>query len=126
MNLLAENTGGKAFYNRNDLDKAIYDGVTDGSTYYLLGYYPENKKWDGKFRKVQIKATRGGVKLRYRLGYYAADPQPAEIKPNTNQLHRALGDALRLGGPPLTSPFFAAGECPPAPPRQTTIPVYSS
>ncbi len=123
MNLLAENTGGKAFYNRNDLDKAIYDGVTDGSTYYLLGYYPENKKWDGKFRKVQVKVTRGGVKLRTRLGYYAADPQPVEIKPNTKQRDRDLGDALRLGGPTLTSLFFEAGVMPPTPQSQNKITV---
>src|SRR5579859_6925526 len=123
MNLLAENTGGKAFYNRNDLDKAIYDGVTDGSTYYLLGYYPDNKTWDGKFRKVQIKVARGGVKLRYRLGYYAADPQPAEIKPNSKQRDRDLGEALRLGAPVSTSLFFEVAVMPPSPKNQNKVTI---
>jgi hypothetical protein len=123
MNLLAENTGGKAFYNRNDLDKAILEGVTDGSTYYLLGYYPDNKKWDGKFRKIQIKANRGGVKLRYRLGYFAADPQPADIKPNLKQRDRDLGEALRLGGPTSTSLFFEAGVIPPTPQSQNQVTI---
>jgi len=123
MNLLAENTGGKAFYNRNDLDKAIYDGVTDGSTYYLLGYYPDNKTWDGKFRKVQIKVNREGVKLRYRLGYYAADPQPVEIKPNLKQRDRDLGEALRLGAPISTSLFFEAAVMPPSPKNQNKVTI---
>ena len=43
MNDLADRTGGRAFYNRNDLDGAVRDSITDGSTYYTLGYYPENK-----------------------------------------------------------------------------------
>lgn len=123
MNLLAENTGGKAFYNRNDLDKAIFEGVTDGSTYYLLGYYPENKKWDGKFRKVQIKINREGVKLRYRLGYYAADPQPGEIKPDNKKRDRDLGDALRLGAPMLTSLFFEVGVMAPTAQSQNKVTV---
>lgn len=121
MNVLAENTGGKAFYNRNDLDKAIYDSVTDGSTYYMLGYYPENKKWDGKFRKVQIKVNRPGIKLRYRLGYYASDPQPIAAKPNPKQRARDLGEALSLDQPNSTALFFAAGVLPPSAQTQNQV-----
>ena len=40
MNTLAERTGGKAFYNNNDLAKAIQSSLDDGATYYTLGYYP--------------------------------------------------------------------------------------
>jgi hypothetical protein len=42
--------------------------MEDGSTYYTLGYYPENKDWNSAFRKIQIKLQRNGVKLRYRIG----------------------------------------------------------
>ncbi len=73
MNDLADRTGGRAFYNRNDLDGAVRDSITDGSTYYTLGYYPENKDWNGGFRNIQVKLKRGGVKLRYRIGYFAVD-----------------------------------------------------
>jgi VWFA-related protein len=40
MEDLAARTGGKAFYGSNSLAKAIAKGITDGSTYYELGYYP--------------------------------------------------------------------------------------
>ena len=113
MNLLAENTGGKAYYNRNDIDGAIRDGMNDGSTYYMLGYYPENKTWDGKFRKLQIKVGRAGVKLRHRLGYYAAEPQ-AIISTNPKQRARDLANALTLDRPLSTGLFFEAAVMPPS------------
>jgi VWFA-related protein len=113
MNLLAERTGGRAYYNRNDIDGAVRDGVSDGSTYYMLGYYPDNKQWDGKFRKVQVKVNRSGIKLRYRLGYYAADPQ-AYAKENDKQRARELADAMSLEHPVSTALFFQAAVQPPS------------
>ncbi len=73
MEKLAEDTGGRAFYNRNDLGNAVREGITDGATYYTLGYYPTNRSWNGHYRKISIHVTRPGVTLRYRLGYYAVD-----------------------------------------------------
>src|SRR5262249_36426476 len=70
---IAEKTGGHAFYNHNNLNGALRSDIEDGSTYYTLAYYPSNKNWDGRFRKVQVNALRSGVKLRYRVGYYAVD-----------------------------------------------------
>jgi hypothetical protein len=29
-----------------------------GSTYYVLAYYPDNKNWNGKFRRIQVSARR--------------------------------------------------------------------
>ncbi|HVG91793.1 MAG TPA: VWA domain-containing protein, partial [Alphaproteobacteria bacterium] len=73
MNDLAERTGGRAFYNGNNLENAVRESINDGSSYYTLGYYPENHDWNGAFRKIQLKLQRSGVKLRYRIGYFAAD-----------------------------------------------------
>jgi len=70
---IADKTGGKAFYNRNDIDNSLSEGINDGSTYYSLGYYPANKHWDGKFRKIEVKTKLAGVRLRYRTGYFALE-----------------------------------------------------
>ena len=70
---IAQNTGGRAFYDTNNLAAAVEAGVADGNSYYTLGYYPENKNWDGKFRKISIKTERKDIRLRYRSGYYAID-----------------------------------------------------
>lgn len=74
MQEVADRTGGRAFYNTNGIDQAIRKSIEDGSTYYTLAYYPENKNWNGKFRKIQVKVDRPGVKVRHRMGYYAVDP----------------------------------------------------
>lgn len=73
--MLADGTGGKAYYNRNDLDTAVMKSVADGAIYYALSYSPEDKNWDGQYRRIEVKVNRPGVELRYRKGYFARDPQ---------------------------------------------------
>ena len=108
MNTFAERTGGRAFYNTNDLTSSIREGIEDGSTYYTLGYYPENKDWNGKFRKIIVKANRPGVKLHYRQGYVASDPH-AYQKLNAKQQAMDFGQALNLDNPIATAlPFKSA------------------
>ena len=63
MSEMADRTGGKAFINTNDLVASMSSSVDDGSTYYTLEYYPENKKWDGQFRSIQVRSGRSGRQL---------------------------------------------------------------
>jgi VWFA-related protein len=74
MNRLADDTGGKVFYQTNDLNGALQAAVNDAQSYYWLSYYPERKKWDGKFRTIKIVMTDHRLKVRHRTGYYAVDP----------------------------------------------------
>ena len=121
MNNLAADTGGRAYYNRNDIDAAVDLSVADGSTYYSLGYYPEKEKWDGKFRRIEVKVGREDVKVRYRRGYYAFDPleRPklkeikggSEAKIKDQELLAALNDPL----PATVVTFLAHVPPPPAP-----------
>ena len=120
MRSLADRTGGKAFYNRNDVDLGISSSLKDGSTYYTLEYYPANKTWDGKFRSIQIK-SRSGVNLRYRQGYYALDPG-TQNKYTDKTLTRTFSDALSLDSPSATGVVFRAGVAPPsAKEKQVTV-----
>jgi VWFA-related protein len=93
MQEMADRTGGRAFYNTNGIDQAIRKSIEDGSTYYTLAYYPENKNWNGKFRKIQVKVGRPGVKLRHRMGYYAVNPAAFADK---DQKQRAAAFELAL------------------------------
>lgn len=90
MNELASQTGGRAFYNRNDIDRAMALSVAEGSTYYTLAYYPEDKTTDGKFRKIEVKLDRKGLQARYRKGYFATDTQPPDEKTARNEFLRSL------------------------------------
>ena len=113
MNDLAERTGGKAFYNRNDVLNSINNSINDGSTYYTVGYYPDNKDWNGIFRKVQIKVDHPGAKLRYRQGYFAIDPfSYAKLDPNKRAVD--FGAALSLDFPISTGLMFQARVNPPS------------
>ena len=113
MNELADRTGGKAFYNRNDVEDAIHKTVDDGSTYYTLGYHPQNKDWNGKFRKISVKVRASGIKLRYRVGYYAVDPQ-AYAKMEARRRDAEFGQALNLDFPISTAVNFQARVFPPS------------
>ena len=112
MEELADATGGKAFYNRNDIDTGIRNSIDDGSTYYTLGYYPSDKNWNGKFRKIQVKSARSGVSLRYRLGYYAINPGEA-VKAGDTELKAEMNQALDLNVPVLPGLPFKAAVVPP-------------
>ena len=90
MNELASQTGGHAFYNRNDIDHAIALSVAEGSTYYTLAYYPEDKNLDGRFRKIEVKLDRKGLQTHYRKGYFAVDPKPADEKVARHEFYSAL------------------------------------
>lgn len=70
---LAEQTGGGVFKNRNDIEQAVPLILADSSFYYEVGYYPEDRRWNGAFRKIEVRVRRPGVKVRYRRGYYALD-----------------------------------------------------
>jgi len=113
MNSVAEQTGGKAFYNTNDLNRAIRDSMEDGSTYYTLGYYPENKNWDGRFRQISVKVNRPGVKLHYRQGFYAVEPKEY-AKQDPKILAMDMGSALDITNPISTALPFQAVVLPPS------------
>lgn len=71
MHQLAKQTGGILCPETNGLDTCVLEAIEDGNSYYVLGYYPSNSTWDGSFRRIKVKTTRKGVKLRYRRGYFA-------------------------------------------------------
>jgi VWFA-related protein len=74
---LAEATGGRMLEVRgfSKLEDAL-DEISDELHHqYSLGYYPENKDWNGKFRRIQISAGEKAYKVYARKGYYANPPQ---------------------------------------------------
>lgn len=120
MNDLADKTGGMAFYNRSDLDTAVRESMSDGSSYYTLGYYPANKDWNGAFRKIHVKVNRSGVKVRYRLGYLAIDRE-AFTKLNPGKQDEELDQALSLDWPVSTGLPFQAQVVAPSAQTQNQI-----
>lgn len=77
LNYLADRTGGRAFYNNNDLTRALRLALHDSEVTYVLGYYPPDSSLDGRFHDIKIKVDRSGLDVRYRRGYFALrEPNP--------------------------------------------------
>jgi VWFA-related protein len=120
MNDMADRTGGRAFINTNDLVASMSSSVDDGSTYYTLEYYPENKKWDGQFRSIQVRSSRPGVNLRYRAGYYALDPEKIN-KEDSDAVAESFSRALQVDAPAATQVVFQAQVEPPSEKRKKVV-----
>ncbi len=71
---IAWDTGGRAYYNRNDVAVALGEAVENGGNYYELSYAPTNPAYDGTLHKVEVNLGRKGYGLEYRRFYYADDP----------------------------------------------------
>jgi len=71
METIASITGGRAYFNTNDISGSIIEAFNDGSNYYSLSYKPTNEHWDGKFRRIEVRVDARDLKLYYREGYYA-------------------------------------------------------
>jgi VWFA-related protein len=112
MEQLAADTGGKAYYNTNDLNAAMMRAIADGAHYYTLAYTPTNKKMDGSYRKIEVKVPEAKYRLAYRHGYNADDlPGAADAKPEANSLHALM----MIGMPDATQILFAARVLPASP-----------
>lgn len=78
---LAKRTGGRAFFNRNDLETGIRRAEDDARLTYNLAYAPDHGRWKGEWRNVQLKVNRPGVTVLARGGYFALpDPRPVPKK----------------------------------------------
>ncbi|HLX83956.1 MAG TPA: VWA domain-containing protein [Terriglobales bacterium] len=105
MEEVAAQTGGKAYINQNDIKDGITLAVSDEKASYSLGYYPDNKKWDGKFRNLKVKVDQGDTQLRYRKGFYAVDP--SQDKDKKGNFESDVAAALELGAPSTQVSFMA-------------------
>ncbi len=69
---VAKLTGGRTAIG-TDISKALNRLDETTRVQYLLGYYPQNDRWDGKYRRIQVKLRRPGLKVSSRQGYFARD-----------------------------------------------------
>jgi len=112
MEQLASDTGGKAFFNTNDLNSAVKRAMDDGSHYYTIAYTPINDKMDGSYRRIGVQVTaKGKYKTAYRRGYNADDTGKAAAPPDSDPL-RPL---LKFGLPSSTQLLYGVRVVPTTP-----------
>jgi VWFA-related protein len=69
LRTLAEETGGYAAVNSNNVTTALNRIVRLNSTYYVLGYYPKDATRDGRFHKIEVRTRRPDLRVSARKGY---------------------------------------------------------
>jgi VWFA-related protein len=74
MENIAQDTGGRAFYNSNGLNEAFATAVNQGAQYYTLAYSPSDIRHDGRYRHIEVAVPNSDYKLAYRRGYFADKP----------------------------------------------------
>jgi VWFA-related protein len=68
LKLLAEETGGKAILDTSDFRADFAHMREDLTSFYSLGFTPSHTG-DGREHKIEVRARRAGLHLRYRQSY---------------------------------------------------------
>jgi VWFA-related protein len=116
---LAQETGGIAVVRSNDIAGGLSRIERETSRYYVLGYVADPSASPGKFRTIDVKVRKPGLKVRARRGYVPADLKAAAkrdhgLKPGTSPaVAAAIMNPVPVGDLPVrvwAAPFKANGK----------------
>src|SRR5882672_6464111 len=82
LRALASATGGLAVLNKNNFNEGLDKIIGANQGYYLLAYTPETK-FDGKFRKIEVRVKRSGLRVYSRQGYRALEEASPDAPTST-------------------------------------------
>jgi VWFA-related protein len=69
LQMLADDTGGRAILDANDALPDLARMREDFSSSYSLGFTPQGHSGDGREHRLEIRVKRPGIRLRYRQSY---------------------------------------------------------
>jgi len=103
--VLADATGGYATaaaqpWTSRDFDRIIQES----SHYYLLGYYPTERRTEGYFRAIDVRVRRPGMRVSNRQGYVYRSPKPTAPAPRTAARRATPVSLAALLDNPLPAP----------------------
>ena len=101
MQRMAEDTGGRAFVNTNDLTGAIRKVVEDSVVAYTLGFYIGADSLDGNFHELKVQVKREGLTIRYPKGYFATEDVPPTKDQNWKTVVTAVQSPIESSVIPL-------------------------
>lgn len=101
LQVIAVQTGGQAFYGRNDVDAEVATSISDGVSFYTVSYYPSDRNFDGNFRRITVDLDQPHLTIRSREGYYALpEPPPPTFEEVAARVEEALVSQLTYGSIP--------------------------
>ena len=102
LNEFADITGGKAFYNTNDLASSFKRAADDGTSYYLVGYYLDTHNRNSGWRGLKVKLDRKDLDVRSREGFFVTKATMDLEATRTSDLNFALTSPIEGTGVPLS------------------------
>jgi len=102
LNDFADMTGGKAFYNTNDVAGSFKRASDDGLSYYMLGYYLDTHNTKPGWRKLQVKVGRKDVDVRSRTGFFVTNATMNPMLTRDLDMKNALHSPIEGTGVPMT------------------------
>ncbi|HUO15554.1 MAG TPA: VWA domain-containing protein [Verrucomicrobiae bacterium] len=97
----AEMTGGKAFYNTNDLATSFKRAAEDASSYYMLGYYLDLHNNHAGWRNLKVKVDRKDIEVRARKGFFVTNATLHMDLTRGTDLNFALTSPIEGTGVPI-------------------------
>ena len=110
---VAQETGGVFFHNNNDYDTGFRQAGALPEFSYLLGFSPQNLKYDGKYHKLKVELTGArSYTVQARRGYYAPSQAPDAPERIEEEIQQAVfsQDELRELPVEISTQFFQAGD----------------
>ena len=125
MEALAEDTGGKTFYNTNDLAAAALKALDAGSNYYSIAYTPANQNFDTRRHSIKVTTDKPDLTLLYMQSYHAVPP--GETVASSQQVEKAtpLQTAMMRGSLQPSEILFDVGVASASAPESNLLPNNS-
>ena len=98
LRYVADQTGGFAVVNSNDIPRAFRRVLDDQRGYYLIGFQPSEDTFgaDRRFRRVKVKVAGKGLRVRTRAGFYGVATNRSDQQACT--MHNAQCKMHKDGG----------------------------
>jgi VWFA-related protein len=106
LNEFADMTGGKAFYNTNDLVASFRRAADDDSAYYLAGYYLDKTNNHAGWRNLKVKVDKKDTEVRARKGFFVTNATIHLELARNSDLTYALTSPIEGTGVPITMKFL--------------------
>jgi len=102
LNEFADMTGGRAFYNTNDLVSSFKRAAADASSYYLAAYYLDTHNNNSGWRQLKVIVDKKGAEVRAREGFFVTNATMNPDVTRSSDLTNALSSPIEGTGVPLS------------------------
>lgn len=102
LRALSDATGGVSVINTNDFGEGLDRVLAYSRGYYVLAYTPQ-ERFDNKFRKLDVKVKRSGVRVFKHTGYFAREDTRPSARTKEEQVLAAVRSPLARRDVDVTS-----------------------